>query len=245
MIQKKEKKQDPANDSMIQMLTISLFIILLAFFILLNSIAKVDEKKKRVAMGSLMESFGGEMTLQTKGIAPDAIFSDGVSPVDLSDLESGDVPGMKDITVSSSKRKTTLSIPDQMFFTGNGTRITNQGLLVLDKIIGILKTNEFPVDISGHTDDSPLEDPLGMNHREASTLKSVGVMEYLVEKGHIPAQRLTAFGWGKERPVGPNTNVRTRRMNRRIDITFIHDKSLDKPKGFFIFKDFFFNVKDQ
>ena len=39
-------------------MTVSLFLILLTFFILLNSIAILDERKVRVAIGSLIGAFG-------------------------------------------------------------------------------------------------------------------------------------------------------------------------------------------
>ena len=39
-------------------MTVSLFIILLAFFILLNTLAVPDEARQRLALGSLMRNFG-------------------------------------------------------------------------------------------------------------------------------------------------------------------------------------------
>ena len=45
-----------SNVGLVMML--SLFLILLTFFILLNSIATMDERRTRVAIGSLMGAFG-------------------------------------------------------------------------------------------------------------------------------------------------------------------------------------------
>jgi chemotaxis protein MotB len=244
MTRKKQKVQEAKSDSLVQLMTISLFIILLAFFILLNTIAKTDEKKQKAVMGSIVENFGGESPAQSQDSAMDDVFTDGVSPVDLEGLTSGDVPAMKDIAVTVTKKRTTLSIPDQMLFTGYGSQISRQALPVLNKLAGIIKTNGFPVDISAHTDDMPLERRIGITNRELTTLRSSHVMAYLIERGKVKADRLTAFGWGMEKPAAPNTTARTRELNRRIDVTFFHGKSFEKPKGFFIFKDFFFNVKD-
>lgn len=244
MARKAKKNPESKNDSLIQMMTISLFIILLAFFILLNSIAKVNEKKRQVVIGSIVEHFGGEMRTETTGSMPEEVFTNGVSPVDLSDLAAGDVPAMKDISVNVSRKKTTLSIPNDVLFSEYNTQINAKSRPVLDKLIGIIKSNTFPVDISGHTDDIPLPGRIDMDNRELSTLRSVNVMEYLVSH-KVPPEQLTAYGWGMERPAAPNTTSKTRRLNQRIDITFTHDKSFDTAKGFFLFKDFFFNVKDQ
>ncbi len=59
MAKKNQGSEDDGENTMIQIMTISLFIILLAFFILLNSIAVVDVKKQRIVVGSIVENFGG------------------------------------------------------------------------------------------------------------------------------------------------------------------------------------------
>ena len=50
-----EDKSSGSDVGLVMML--SLFLILLTFFILLNSIATMDEKRTRVAIGSLMGAF--------------------------------------------------------------------------------------------------------------------------------------------------------------------------------------------
>lgn len=247
MALKSRKKQhdDKKNDSMIQIMTISLFIILLAFFILLNAIGKVDQNKTRRVVSSIVENFGGKMQIRTGGEEPEEVFSDGVSPLDLAEMTSGDVPEMKDIKLKVNRNSTTMSIPEDLLFSRYGTRIQNQGTAVLKKIATMIRANPVPVQISGHTDNSPIEATAGISNRELTTLRSAQVMEFLVERGKIPAAQLTACGWGGEKPAAPNTTSKTRRLNNRIDVTFSHDQLRDKAKGFFIFKDFFFNVKDK
>lgn len=242
---RKKQGDDKKNDSMIQIMTISLFIILLAFFILLNAIARVDQHKQRKVVSSIVENFGGKMPIKTGGEQPDEVYSDGVSPLDLTDLTSGDVPGMKDIKMSVSRQSTILSIPEDLLFSRFGTRIGNQGTAVLKKIADLIRANPVPVVISGHTDNVPIETAAGISNRELTTLRSAQVMEFLVERGKIPAAQLTACGWGMEKPSAPNTTSKTRVLNNRIDVTFSHDQIRDKAKGFFIFRDFFFNVKDK
>jgi chemotaxis protein MotB len=246
MAKKKKKSDESSAPDLIQMMTISLFIILLAFFILLNSIAKDNEEKKIRVVGSLVKSFGGEVKNEkVSGLPSEDVFTDGVSPVDFQDLASGDDENAKGLKVKVDKKKTVLSIPDRMLFSRYGTRLKRKGTGTLKKLAKVIKSNAYPVDISGHTDDVPIYEIAGVTNRALSSLRSVNVLKYLVEKQKVSPQRLTAFGWGKERPVVSNKTPATRKINRRIDITFVHDKSLEKPKGFFIFKDFFFNVKDQ
>ena len=57
-MRKKKQQNEDAAPNLIMVMTVSLFIILLAFFILLNAIAVEDDARQRLALGSLMENFG-------------------------------------------------------------------------------------------------------------------------------------------------------------------------------------------
>ena len=55
---KKKKETIEEGGGSFMMMFVTLSLILLAFFILLNSLAVLDAKKKRMALGSLLGSFG-------------------------------------------------------------------------------------------------------------------------------------------------------------------------------------------
>ena len=57
MARKKKNKEEAGTDIGVVM-TCSLFLIILTFFILLNSIAVIDDKRSRQAIGSLVHAFG-------------------------------------------------------------------------------------------------------------------------------------------------------------------------------------------
>lgn len=226
-------------------MTISLFIILLAFFILMNSIAVTDNKKKRVLVGSLIESFGGESETEPRGEFADDSFSQGVSPLDLSALSNEKQKGMKDIRVTVKQDRTILSIPEERLFTLDQTRLSAEGEKILDNLTGLIEKNPYAMDISVHTDNRPVLESTGMTNMELTALRSAQVLKYFVEKAGVPAERFTACGWGMEKPEAPNTTLEGRKLNRRVDLTFVHDKKMEKPKGYFIFRDFFFKVKEK
>jgi OOP family OmpA-OmpF porin len=69
------------------------------------------------------------------------------------------------------------------------------------------------VEISGHTDNAG-------NARANKTLsgrRAQACRAYLISKG-IDGHRITATGYGAERPVAPNDNEENRRKNRRIEV---------------------------
>ena len=58
MTRKKRNFDDDSRINVGLVLTVSLFLILLTFFILLNSIAVLDDRRVRLGLGSLLGAFG-------------------------------------------------------------------------------------------------------------------------------------------------------------------------------------------
>ena len=245
MSKQEQDSGDDGENTMIQIMTVSLFIILLAFFILLNAIAVVDEEKQRIVVGSIVENFGGiDPEEVTTGNYPETVFTNGVSPVEFRDLVAGDDKRLKDISVQSTRRRTVLTLPAELLFMPYKMQLKRSGRKFLKKLAGVIKENKFPVDITCHLDDVPVLNIAGISSRELTTIRSIRILRYLIESTRISSKQLTASGWGQQKPRFSNKTAPTRKMNRRVDITFVHDQDKSSKRGFFIFKDFFFNVDD-
>ena len=101
------------------------------------------------------------------------------------------------------------------FVTGSSS-LTPQAIAELNKLIEIL--GRFPkadVGIEGHTDNVGN----AAANQALSARRAEAVKAYLVGKG-IAADRLTATGYGQERPVADNSTINGRAENRRVDFTF-------------------------
>jgi OOP family OmpA-OmpF porin len=70
------------------------------------------------------------------------------------------------------------------------------------------------VEISGHTDNVGKRS----TNMKLSQQRADAVKAWLVAKG-IDASRMTAKGYGPDKPVAPNTTAEGRAKNRRIDFT--------------------------
>ena len=247
MASTKKKMEAVPAPNLVQIMTISLFIILLAFFILLNTIAVIDEQKKLAVLDSLLGSFGvltgGHSVSQGKGggmALPDMAKLS--SHVDFSDLLVGNEVLIKLITVRKDRRGTILSIPADLIFEKKTSLVKPEGAKVLDGLAGAILKNEYPVEIVGHTDNKFPQSETGTSNRELSSIRSLRILQYVSNKGPIKPDRMTAFGWGPYRPAVTNKTRETREYNRRMDILFVHDTVSEKPKGMFTFQKFFFNV---
>lgn len=244
---RKKKAQDAAtaDGSLIQTITISLFIILLAFFILLNSIAVLNEKKVVAAIGSLLGSFGqksgGYSIIDGTGeknlTVPMTTYT---GRVDFSDIITDNPTLAQKIQVISDPRGSLVRIPVADLFDPSSTRLNPSGNRLISAVVKTMQKNTYPVEISCHTDNTPIMIHNAVSNLEISAMRALHILQFCVETGKVAAERMTAYGRGASSPAYSNRMLQTRELNNRTDILFVHKLSRKKPKGGFIFKDFFF-----
>lgn len=249
MRSKKKNRDEAAPPNLIQIMTVSLFIILLAFFILLNAIAVVDERKKRQALGSLMQSFGmlsgGTSVIMGEGENVGlSHFSIDFGNIDFTNLFVGNEDMAHEIRVTSDKKGSVVSIPVRLLFEKHGTRLKPSSAVLLNNLCKIINKNDCPVEIIGHTANVGMNEEIGFSDRELSTIRALEMFKYFVRHGKIMPNRITSYGWGKYRPIVSNKTIETRELNRRMEIVFVHKSPPERPKGIFTFRDFFFKVFD-
>ena len=87
----------------------------------------------------------------------------------------------------------------------------------MDKISGVVnKYGKTQLAIAGHTDSTGS----ATHNQELSERRALSVEGYLLSENVYPA-RLSAIGYGKNRPIASNDSEDGRRRNRRVDITII------------------------
>jgi OOP family OmpA-OmpF porin len=85
---------------------------------------------------------------------------------------------------------------------------------ILDDVVDVLRKNpSVKVEIQGHTDNVGR----AKYNQRLSERRAQAVMEYLIKKG-IPRERLTAAGYGLERPIASNLTQEGRAQNRRVEL---------------------------
>lgn len=237
------------SDALVGVMTISLFIILLAFFILLNSIAVPDEKKMHSAIGSLLENFGidsgGYSVIDGTGDKPDlpafrSNLQGKLGPIDFTDLYIADENFTQKIEIQTHPGGSMVRIPSELLFEPDGTQIKASAFAFLNHLGNIMKKNNYPVEISSHLDNVPHLGDMGVSNRQLTAIRAMNLFSYFMDRSHVPPFRMTAVGWGDARPAVSNRTPETRKFNRRVDVLFVHRKERKKPKSWFIFKDFLF-----
>ncbi|MBW2058910.1 MAG: OmpA family protein [Deltaproteobacteria bacterium] len=99
-----------------------------------------------------------------------------------------------------------------------------QGTLVLGKCGEILGKIPNRIRIAGHTDDIPVLGGRYKTNWELSTARAVNVLRFFTESMGLDPKRFSAVGYGKYRPLVPNTSPENRAMNRRAEIAILSSR---------------------
>ncbi|MBI4979570.1 MAG: OmpA family protein [Spirochaetes bacterium] len=92
---------------------------------------------------------------------------------------------------------------------------------LLDRVVRILnKYNWYTIQIEGHTDNVGAD----AANMTLSKDRAKTVMDYLISKSGLPAERFTTTGAGSSKPVAPNTSDAGRAKNRRVEFTLTEIK---------------------
>jgi len=117
------------------------------------------------------------------------------------------------IKVSQDARGTIISMSDLLFDVGKATLKENLRTN-LAKIAGILTVyKDVSVTVEGHTDNTG---SYSFN-QSLSEQRAENVMDFLIQQG-VARQRLTAVGYGFQRPIADNATAEGRQKNRRVDL---------------------------
>ena len=100
------------------------------------------------------------------------------------------------------------------FETGKAT-LLSESQAILDRVAESLNNNPgVRVDVGGHTDNRGSR---AVNLR-LSQARAITVRDYLISKG-VDGVRITAQGYGPDKPVADNKTVAGRAANRRVELT--------------------------
>jgi outer membrane protein OmpA-like peptidoglycan-associated protein len=103
------------------------------------------------------------------------------------------------------------------FETGKAT-IKQKSFPLLDQIAAtFIENKNYIIEVQGHTDNTGKDEA----NRKLSDKRANAVKDYLVKKG-VPADRMTAVGYGPDKPIADNSTKAGRAKNRRVEfnITF-------------------------
>ena len=103
---------------------------------------------------------------------------------------------------------------DHVQFNTGTAELDVRSRSILDKVADVLKQNpHLSFEIAGHTDNTG-------NYKanvKLSQQRAEAVRRYLINEG-VAADRLSAKGYGPDKPVATNATYQGRRLNRRVEL---------------------------
>lgn len=216
--------------------------LLMTFFILLLSMASMDKRKIKVALGSLQGSLGvlkeGNKTEMTQeDIMSRLSFVQNVRSVQKKVTKSlkeyvQNAQMSQTVTIVQTKKGVSVRILDKMLFQPGSAEVLDQAKPLLDKLAAVIEESPYNIMVEGHTDDIPISTALYPSNWELSTARAVSVVKYFLSK-EVSAQRLSAAGYAENHPVTPNISAASREKNRRVEVNFISPEFAESNKQLF------------
>jgi outer membrane protein OmpA-like peptidoglycan-associated protein len=117
------------------------------------------------------------------------------------------------IVIPKMEGPRTVTLRGVTFMSGRD-ELTPSSLMVLDEVAKqLVAVPELKIEIAGHTDSKGTR----IRNIRLSLARAEAVRAYLVMQG-VPAERLTARGYGPDKPVASNAGPNGRAMNRRVEL---------------------------
>ena len=170
--------------------------LLCGFFIMLFSMAKMDEPQFEKVKEAMSEQFGGEYKNPTKELAQvvtQAIQDAGIEA---------------EAIVTRNHQGVSLSFESTVFFETLSADVKPQGRKVLDQLIAKIKehqtqhSKQYKVVIEGHTDGRPVVAGVYPSNWELSGARASRVVRLFMDHSFSP-DHLTAIGYADTHPKVP------------------------------------------
>lgn len=118
-----------------------------------------------------------------------------------------------------------VELASDVLFDSGSAKLSEQGKLAIQEVAAVLASiPDRKFQVEGHTDNQPIKTARSPSNWELSTDRALTVVHTMLEAG-MPANRISAAGFGEALPVGDNETPQGRSSNRRIEIVLVPDLS--------------------
>ncbi|GAA1794765.1 flagellar motor protein MotB [Planosporangium flavigriseum] len=109
-------------------------------------------------------------------------------------------------------------VTSEVVFAGDRAELLPPGQKILDAVAPALTPLPNHIEVDGHTNQLPVPTRYYPSAWELSTARASTVVRYLIDKGHVPAERMFAAGFAGQKPLYPPNDPKAPELNRRVEI---------------------------
>ncbi|MFC1585045.1 flagellar motor protein MotB [Fibrobacterota bacterium] len=190
--------------------------LLMAFFLVLISISKVDIALFEQIKSGLRSEIAKDKEVKT----PLAEIKHDLDS--LLEQERAE----KKVIIDMGSKGIIMEFASSAFYEVGSADISEAAANIIDKVTSAIKNIDyypFSVDIEGHTDNVPIRTVRFPSNWELSVSRATNIVKYLIESG-LQSERLKAAGYADTKPALPNLDQngapipQNQARNRRIVI---------------------------
>lgn len=218
--------------------------LLLALFVVLFALSTINARKFAAFRAGLLPSVdhaaaltaGGQGLLQQPALvsplharsAIPAAAAGVPAPTDLAALQARLEQALTrqglqhDVAIRLETRGLVVQmLADRLFYAVDSAGLGPVGAQVVDTMAQVLAAEPNQIVVEGYTDSQPITGGPYPSNWALSAMRAVNVVSHFVQIDHLAEGRLAATGYGKTRPVAPNTTAAGMAANRRVDVVVL------------------------
>jgi chemotaxis protein MotB len=124
-----------------------------------------------------------------------------------------------------------VSLTDGVLYDSGKAELLPNGRKILTVIAPKLKSFDSPVQVEGHTDDTPIRNSRYPDNWELSSARANTVVRFFLSDYHLEPERLQASGFADTRPLMPNDNPAHKATNRRVVVVIVAPAAVSAATG--------------
>ena len=235
----KRVKKEKDNSERWMLSYLDFITLLMIFFLMMYAISNVDSQKSQQLAKSLKIGFnsGNKENIiavsDNNNADPNIMDSETTTATEeekLADIkkkvdelvDNSELKGS--VTTSIQERGLLISFNDSVFFNSGQASIKSDWQNKLVSISKVLNGIDNYIRVEGHTDNVAINTEYFHSNWQLSSVRASNVVEFLIAKGNVKPERLSAVGYGEYRPNKTNDTDDGRSSNRRVDILILNNK---------------------
>lgn len=215
MARRPQPPEAPRKDDFIVLFT-ALSMILLAFFIMLNSMATVDAARSRAVVSSLVGTFGSmpgfepqRRVLELEHELPPSRKAGHIESA-VKEVLQGEA---EDFEVFTDDGRVVVSVGEAVFFESGDVSISPRSFRSLNTLAELIKRLDVQIRIEGHADAQRANPPRSNWYYSAA--RSAALYRYFVDGGGVPEEKVGLAAYANHRPD------RHGQIRARVEVIFL------------------------
>jgi chemotaxis protein MotB len=221
LVRRRRKTRQPTNadDSEAWLISYAdMVTLLLGFFIMLQSISKVDSTQFEKVKFETTKMFGGEYRIPFDDLSKK--LKEKVFEQNLRDQ----------VVFEQTPTGVNITFRGALFFDSGSADLKPEARKIIEDLVPVISTQakDFGIIIEGHTDNRPINGGVFASNWELSSTRACSVLRLFEAKG-FNRRKLKALGWGDTHPILPNEDGKGKPLpdnqaqNRRIIIKVLKE----------------------